>query len=193
MITGWTAGFQPTGTQNDYWVDRGVPADRITNTQTNSNFCVVSIRHTSEFSILKAMLLPALCPAYPIGVLSFFLMGSVTSCALGKSLRRSASFAVLPNPVMYRRSGSGSTGKNKQQSSSHVSFFFNSCIVQMGFLTWEIQVAFPGEASCDSASWVFECFHNPLNSDMHYKIFNMCIDVNACNRTQGVYEHCKRV
>ena len=76
-------------------------------------------------SRFKSTLLPALCPTYPTGVLSFFLMGSVTSCALGNSLCRSASFAVLPNPVMYRRSGSGSageSGKADKQSSSHSEF-----------------------------------------------------------------------
>ena len=33
--------------------------------------------------------------------------------------------------------------------------------------------------------WVFECFHNPPNSDMNYKIFNVRTDVNACDCTRG--------
>ena len=43
------------------------------------------------------------------------------------------------------------------------------------------------------AYWVFYCFHNPLNSDMGYRIFKVHADVNACNCTQGLYRHCKRV
>ena len=35
------------------------------------------------------------------------------------------------------------------------------------------------------ACWVFECFHNPPNSEMDYWIFNVCTDVNACNCRQG--------
>ena len=35
------------------------------------------------------------------------------------------------------------------------------------------------------ARWVFSCFHNPPNSDMGYRIFNVRIDVNACDRTRG--------
>ena len=35
------------------------------------------------------------------------------------------------------------------------------------------------------ACWVFYCFHNPPNSDMDYEIFNVRIDVNACDCTQG--------
>ena len=31
------------------------------------------------------------------------------------------------------------------------------------------------------ACWVFECFHNPSNSDMDYRIFNVRTDVNACD------------
>ena len=35
------------------------------------------------------------------------------------------------------------------------------------------------------AWWVFECFHNPSNSDMDYGIFNVRTDVNAGNCTRG--------
>ena len=35
------------------------------------------------------------------------------------------------------------------------------------------------------ACWVFYCFHNPPNSGMDYRIFNMHSDVNACDCTQG--------
>ena len=34
-----------------------------------------------------------------------------------------------------------------------------------------------------SACWVFQCFQNPPNSDMDYRIFNMGTDVNARNCT----------
>ena len=63
----------------------------------------------------------------------------------------------------------------------------------MGFLPWEIQVAFPGEsqpqqihttqcmvyAGCLSVSII----HQTL--DMDYSIFNMRTDVNACDCMQG--------
>ena len=32
---------------------------------------------------------------------------------------------------------------------------------------------------------VFWCLHNPPNSDMNYRIFNVHIDVNACDCTRG--------
>ena len=36
-----------------------------------------------------------------------------------------------------------------------------------------------------SACWVFQCFLNPPNSDMDYRIFNEHTGVNACDCTQG--------
>ena len=35
------------------------------------------------------------------------------------------------------------------------------------------------------ACWVFSCFHNPLNSDMDYRIFYVRTDVNAWGCTRG--------
>ena len=35
------------------------------------------------------------------------------------------------------------------------------------------------------ACWVFYCFHNPPNSDMDYRIFNVRTDVNACDYARG--------
>ena len=35
------------------------------------------------------------------------------------------------------------------------------------------------------ACWVFKCFHNLPNSDMVFRIFNLCTNVNACGCTQG--------
>ena len=35
------------------------------------------------------------------------------------------------------------------------------------------------------ACWVFDCFHNPPNSDMDYGIFNVRPYVNACDCTRG--------
>ena len=32
---------------------------------------------------------------------------------------------------------------------------------------------------------MFACFHNPLNSDMDYRIFTMHTGVIACNCTKG--------
>ena len=71
-------------------------------------------------------------------------------------------------------------------------FSFTTVLSQWDFSHGEIRVAFPGESqlrqSCYStygACWMFECFHNPLNSDMDYGIFNVRTDVNVCNCTQG--------
>ena len=36
-----------------------------------------------------------------------------------------------------------------------------------------------------SAWWVFQCFHNPLNSNMGHGIFNVHTDVNACDCIRG--------
>ena len=34
------------------------------------------------------------------------------------------------------------------------------------------------------ACWVFKCFHNPPNSDMDYRIFNVHMEANACGCTR---------
>ena len=54
--------------------------------------------------------------------------------------------------------------------------FCNSRTVTLGFLPCHIRVAFPG---------VCLCFHNPPNSDMDFKVFNVCTDVNVCDCTRG--------
>ena len=41
------------------------------------------------------------------------------------------------------------------------------------------------------ACWVFQCFHNPPNSDMDYRIVNMPTDVKACDCTQGCMDTIK--
>ena len=60
------------------------------------------------------------------------------------------------------------------------------------FAPWENQVAFPGESQLRqsryptySACWAFKCFHNPPNSDMDYRIFNVRTDVSACDWIRG--------
>ena len=69
-----------------------------------------------------------------------------------------------------------------------ITFTSYNCIVPMEFLPWEIQVAFPGASQLRQsryqtygACWVFECFHNPPNSNMDHGIFNVHTDVHACN------------
>ena len=86
----------------------------------------------------------------------------------------------------------GGGGRMKTQT-LHTYIFkntFYNCIVPMGFLQWEIQVAFPWESQprqsrfpTYGACWMFYCFHNPSNSDMDYRIFNVCTDVHACDYT----------
>ena len=43
------------------------------------------------------------------------------------------------------------------------------------------------------ACWMFKCFHNPPNSDMDYRIFNVCTDANVCDCTRGCTGTRKRV
>ena len=68
-------------------------------------------------------------------------------------------------------------------------FTFYNCIVPMGFIPWEIRVAFPGESQLQQSRAtqprVFQYFHNPPNSDMDYGIFNVRTDVNACDCIRG--------
>ena len=71
-------------------------------------------------------------------------------------------------------------------------FSFTTVLSQWDFSHGEIRVAFPGESqlrqSCYStygACWMFECFHNPLNSDMDYGIFKVRTDVIARGCTRG--------
>ena len=40
---------------------------------------------------------------------------------------------------------------------------------------------------------MFECFHNPLTSDIDYGIFNVRSDVSACDCTRGCTDTCTRV
>ena len=63
----------------------------------------------------------------------------------------------------------------------------------MGFFPWEVGVAFPGESQLWQSHATqptmharsFQHFHNPLNSDMDYRIFYVHTDVNACDCTWG--------
>ena len=63
----------------------------------------------------------------------------------------------------------------------------------MGFFPWGIWVAFPrGKPAATGSRYptygvcsVFQCFHNPLNSDMDCGIFNVHTNANACDCTRG--------
>ena len=73
-------------------------------------------------------------------------------------------------------------------------------IVPVGFLPLEIRVGFLRESQLRQlrfptycACWVFSCFHNPLNSDMDYRIFNVRTDVNTCDCAGGCMDTRKRV
>ena len=44
---------------------------------------------------------------------------------------------------------------------------------------------YPTYGSC----WVFQCFHNPPNSDIDNNIFHVRRDVNACDCTRGARTH----
>ena len=71
----------------------------------------------------------------------------------------------------------------------------------MGFLPWETWFAFPGESQLWQSRatqatvhvQVFQCFHNPPNSNMDYRIFNVRTGVNTYDCTQGCTDTRKRV
>ena len=71
--------------------------------------------------------------------------------------------------------------------------FFYNCIVPfgitpMGILSCPPQGKPAATESCYptyGVCWVFQCFHNPPNSDTDMGIFNMRTDVNACDCTRG--------
>ena len=67
------------------------------------------------------------------------------------------------------------------------SCFFYTLLSQWEFFPWEILVAFPKECQLQQSRatqrylitkclscWGFLCFRNPLNSDVDYRIFNVC-------------------
>ena len=73
----------------------------------------------------------------------------------------------------------------------HTFFFFYNWIVQTGFPLREIWVTWRKPAATElsyptyGACWVFQCFHNPPNSGIDHRIFNMRTDVSACDCTWG--------
>ena len=80
-------------------------------------------------------------------------------------------------------------------------FDFYNCIVPMGCRPWKIRVAvFRGKpAAAESRYPTYRCilgvlvFQNQPNSDMDYRIFNVCTDGNACDCTRGCTDIRKRV
>ena len=54
-----------------------------------------------------------------------------------------------------------------------------------GCFPWEKPAMTESRYSTYCACWVFQCFYNPPNSDMDYRIFNLCSDVYACNHKRG--------
>ena len=82
-------------------------------------------------------------------------------------------------------------------------FFFNfyNCVAPMGFLPWEIQVAFSlgKPAATESryptfgACWVLQSFHNPPNSEMDYRVLNVRTDVDAGDCTRGCADTVKEL
>ena len=57
---------------------------------------------------------------------------------------------------------------------------YSNCLLRRGKPV-ATESGYPTYGAC----WVFECFHNPSNSDMDYGIFNARRDVNACDCTRG--------
>ena len=73
-----------------------------------------------------------------------------------------------------------------------------NCIVPLGFLPWEIQVALPGKASCDRVAlpnltgMLGVLVFPSTKSDMDCRICNVRTDVNACDCMHaGVFGHRK--
>ena len=56
-----------------------------------------------------------------------------------------------------------------------------------------IQVAFPWESQLQRSRDTELAIHNPPNSDMDHRIFNLHTAINACVCTRGLYGHRKRV
>ena len=54
-----------------------------------------------------------------------------------------------------------------------------------GCLPWGKPAATESHYPTSGACWVFQCFHNPSNSDTDYGIFNVRTDINASNCTRG--------
>ena len=72
-------------------------------------------------------------------------------------------------------------------------FTFYNCFVPIGFFPWEYLGCLPrGQPAATEARyptygtcWVFQCFHNPPNSDMDYGTFHVQTNVNAWDCTCG--------
>ena len=56
---------------------------------------------------------------------------------------------------------------------------------KFGLLSRAMPAATESRYPTHGACWVFLRFHNPLNSDMDCRIFNVRTDVNACSCTWG--------
>ena len=66
-------------------------------------------------------------------------------------------------------------------------FTFYSCIDPVGFLPWEIRVAFPGESQLRQSRATQRKVHAGCSSsEMDYRIFNLRTDVYAYIAQRGV-------
>ena len=70
--------------------------------------------------------------------------------------------------------------KNLRSSIAHVTIFNSST-------TWAATFRLRGYKS--SACWLFSCFHNPPNSDMDYRIFNIIYNMVFHMRTYRGWAH----
>ena len=68
-------------------------------------------------------------------------------------------------------------------------YIFYDCAISpigiSGYHPWGKPDATESRYPTYGACWVFECFHNLPNSDMDYGIFNVRVDINACDCTRG--------
>ena len=132
-----------------------------------------------------------------------------------------STYSFLPLHLVVMESVSKSVSQPQQftnQNTYQFYFYFFSCIVSMGFFPHILLLLFHlyclngislmGNSGCfpwgkpaatelhyptPGACWVFQCFHNPSNSDMDYRTFNVRADVIACNCTLGCMDTRKRV
>ena len=79
-------------------------------------------------------------------------------------------------------------------------FIFISVLSHWDFSRGKFRLLSQGKGSCErvalptfGACWMFKCFHNPPNSDIDYRVFNVGADVNACDCTRGCADTRKRV
>ena len=128
------------------------------------------------------------------------------SCAAKRALRHEPTFfcfSFVKSEATWLRSeeiqfeAKKQNQKQKKQNKKVLLFFFLLYFLQVycpsgispmgnsGCLPRGRPAATESRYPTYSAYLMFSCFHNPTNSDMYYGIFNVRLDVNACDCRRG--------